>query len=78
MDDEAMAALMTEMLRAGVIGSNVVDAAADRCEREGNAMSAHRLRCLVVEAEATTESEWTARRARSRMRLVPDGGNDLT
>lgn len=78
MDDEAVAALLTEMLRAGALDPAIVQAAADRCEREGHDMAAHRLRCLELEANATPEGEWSAQRARARLRVVSDGGNGVT
>lgn len=74
MDETAISTLFIEMLRAGAIDPDIVESAAEECEAGGHDMSAHRLRCLIVEAQCTPATERAKQARRASFRTI-DGGN---
>ena len=73
MDETALTALLTQLIRNGIIDEGTVHDAADECEASDQPMAAHQLRCLIVEADAQPATE--RHRAAVRATLTPiDGG----
>jgi hypothetical protein len=73
--EPAAAALAKALLRKGVLEEADVTAAAAELDGEGEEGAAHLLRCCIVEANATPQSEWEAGRARARFHVI-DGGEE--
>lgn len=63
--------LLLQLLKRGDLDQADIEAIAARLEEEGEADAAHAVRAALLEADAPSEAEFR----RSRMRLVPDGGN---
>lgn len=74
MDETAIVALLTQMVRNGVIDEATVLGAAAECEAEGARDAAHQIRCLLVEAGATPATERVRADRLSRLTSI-DGGN---
>ena len=80
MNDEALRALLVELLRRGAIPAEAVEDAAEDCDAAGQDQAAHELRCLVVRSECSRPSEWVKaqadRRAAERRTMIRpiDGG----
>lgn len=78
MDDAALKALLVAMIRAGTLPERVVDDAADELEQQDQDLSAHRLRCLLIEADSPRAAERKAEARRPRLEVLKggaDGGN---
>lgn len=74
MEEDAIVALFTQMIRSGIIDDDTVMDAVEDMEAAGKPMAAHQLRCLLIEAAAPSQVE--RRRTAMRARLKPiDGGN---
>lgn len=74
MEETALVALLTQMVRNGLIDVDTIHDAADECEARGQEMPAHQLRCLIVEASVTPATERQKEQRRAAMRVI-DGGN---
>ena len=73
MEEAAIVALLTTMIRNGLIDDGTILDAAEECEANGQPMAAHQIRCLIIEAGAEPATE--RNRAAARARLTPiDGG----
>jgi hypothetical protein len=73
MEETAIVALLTQMIRNGIIDDDTIHDAADECEASDQPMAAHQLRCLIVEANSAPAVE--RHRAAVRASLTPiDGG----
>lgn len=74
---EAMAAALAKaLIRKEVLDEADIAAAAADLDQQGgetNEAAAHILRCTVIEAFETPQSEWAAERARKRFRVVESG-----
>ena len=75
MEEDAIVALLTQMIRNGIIDDDTVMDAAEETEAAGKPMAAHQLRCLLVGASAVPASERKRAAARARLTAI-DGGND--
>lgn len=80
MDEEALRALLTELVRRQIIPLEAVEHAADDCEVSGSEQAAHELRCLILRADSSRPSDWVkaksdkrANERRSRLHQI-DGG----
>jgi hypothetical protein len=75
-DDDRIAfdALLTQMVREGLVPEETVQAAADNCAAAGQDMAAHRLRLLIVQSAMSSPA---AKRREKLDKLFPrpDGGN---
>lgn len=70
------AALAKALLKKGLLEEADIADAADALEGDGgeaNETAAHVLRCTIVEAFATPQSEWAADRARARFHVIKGG-----
>lgn len=74
MEEAAIVALLTQMIRNGIIDDDTVHDTADECDASGKAMAAHQLRCLLVEADATPATERKKAAVRASLTAI-DGGN---
>jgi len=74
MEETAIVALLTQMIRNGIVDEDTILDAADECEADGQPMAAHQLRCLIVEAGATPATERQKAARRARLTSI-DGGN---
>lgn len=74
MDDIALKALFVAMIRAGDMREATVEDAADELAEKGETMAAHRLRCLLIEANSPRAAERKAAARRPRLEVL-DGGN---
>lgn len=75
MEQDAVVALLTTMVRAGVIDEDLIHEAAADCDATGKEMAAHHLRCLLVSAAGPSPAERAERMRRPSMRVI-EGGND--
>ena len=73
MDDLAFH-LLLQLIRRGVLGSEDIDEIAARLQSEGETDAAHAVRAAPLEAFPPDQAEWR----RSKLKLVPDGGNGET
>jgi hypothetical protein len=82
-----LAALVAQLIRKGVLDGDDIEAmaedidaeateAATEDEREALHETAHLTRCLLIEAEMPSESDWNADRARSRFHSIDGGKQD--
>lgn len=69
--EQALAAVLVQMLRSGALSEDDVIAAAAGLPDE----AAHFLKCRIIEASAPTPAEWEAEQARSRFHSI-EGGRD--
>jgi hypothetical protein len=74
MDEIALQALIVAMLRAGTIPEDVIHDAANELDERNEVMAAHRLRCLLLEANSPTAAQRKAEARRPRLEVL-DGGN---
>jgi hypothetical protein len=74
MDEKAIVALFTQMLRTGELAEGTVYAAAEECAAAGDRMSAHYLRCLAIQAGCSSATERAQIAKRAKFRAI-DGGN---
>jgi len=65
-------ALTVRLLRNGTIDRDDVMAIADELEAQGETDAAHAARAAIIEAATPSMAEWR----RSKIRIVPDGGNE--
>jgi|GEM_PF-6444829 len=73
--DPAFRAFAISGLKSGAITDDQIVEAAEYATEQGDTDTAHQLMCLIVRANETPASEWTAQQRRGRMRVVSDGGN---
>jgi hypothetical protein len=82
---EFLEEMFRELYRRDVVTDEMLRAVADRFGSQADRASpsgaevanhcAHMAVMLPIEAQAPTQSEWTAEQRRTRMRLISDGGN---
>lgn len=75
MEEDAIVALLTQMIRNGIIDDDTVMDAVEESEAAGKPVAAHQLRCLLVGADATPATERKRSAARARLTAI-DGGNE--
>ena len=75
MEEDAIVALLTQMIRNGIIDDDTVMDAVEETEAAGKPMAAHQLRCLLFGAGAVPAMERKRAAARARLTAI-DGGND--
>lgn len=66
--DRMFRALMTQLIRSGVVSPDDVTKAADDVAAAGDDEAAHGLRCLILKAEEQPTSEWLAQKRRRDIR----------
>lgn len=66
-------ALCVQLIRAGKLDGDDIDAAADELSAQGDDDAANTLRCFTLYAAAPSQSEWIAEQRRKQMRPI-DGG----
>jgi hypothetical protein len=64
-------ALTVRLLRNGTIDRADVEAIADELDAYGEHDAAHAARAAILEVAAPSTAEWR----RSKIRIIPDGGN---
>lgn len=67
--------LIEQLVRIGVLDADDVDDMARRLDADGYTDDSRIARAAFVKAVAPNQSEWEAGQRRSRMQIVPDGGN---
>lgn len=76
MDEDAIVALFTTLVRSGAIDEDLIHEAAADCDAADKPMAAHQLRCLLISAAGPSPVERVERARRSTMRVI-EGGNDV-
>lgn len=74
MEEDAIVALLTQMVRNGIIDDDTVMDAVEEAEAAGKPTAAHQLRCLLIEASATPATERKKAAVRASLTAI-DGGN---
>jgi len=74
MEEDAIVALFTLMIRNGIIDDDTVIDAVEDMEAVGKPMAAHQLRCLLIEAAAPSHAERRQLAVRASLKAI-DGGN---
>lgn len=69
-------ALIAQLVRSGVLSDGDIAAIADALDAANEPDAAHQARVSMIEAQAPTDANWNAEKRRSRLHIVPDGGND--
>jgi polyhydroxyalkanoate synthesis regulator phasin len=70
-----IAALIKQLVRNGALDADDIDEMATRLEQSGHPDEARACMAAFVQASAPSQAEWEAQQRRSRMQVVPDGGN---
>jgi hypothetical protein len=71
--ERIVGALITQMIRSGMIPDDDVIAAADALEESGDEDAARVMRAMILYAHAPSQTDWEAERRRNRFH-VHDGG----
>jgi hypothetical protein len=74
MDEDAIVALFTTLVRAGAIDDDLIREAADDCDAAEKPMAAHQLRCILLSAMSPSPVERAEAMRRSGIRVI-EGGN---
>lgn len=64
--------MLVRDLQTGARNADDISAMADWLEGRGETEEAHVVRCAVMYANVSSQSDWEAQKRRERMEIVPD------
>lgn len=69
-----LTAFLAHMVRTGALDDDDVIEVADGLEASGDEEAAHAMRCIILKAHETPQSEWEADRRRNRFHVIDGEG----
>jgi hypothetical protein len=71
--ERMLGAFLIQMMRTGAVDETDIAEAAEALDAKGDEDAAHAMRCLILRANETPDSEWQAQQRRDRFRVIdPD------